>query len=291
MTNSRALAGVALLVAMLWAVCSWYLFERRTRSGRGLERSGSHLLVAELSRRVDAEGTARGDLPFGAATSPAVVAALWGQYGDLLLEREHSLRALAELRGWTFEAFDLSATVSLDRARVTTYSPPTCRNVIRGQHRGIPFLLTDLTRARFDLGQADATPQVDLLTGTMCVIPFSAPQTLHVVSRTHWLADLRHGDEPISTESAAFNADYVVVGRNNAWTRLVLNPGFLDLLMAESITSLVIDGGQFAVAVEPWRPRESFEGLLDLSIRLHSSALTAAAPEPEEPITYFTRSD
>jgi hypothetical protein len=240
---------------------------------------------------VDAEVTSRHDLPFGAAPPPAVVGALWSQYGDVLLEREQRVGALAERRGWTFLAFDLNATASLDRARVTAYTPPTCRNVCRGQHRGVPFLLTDLTRARFDLEQADPAPEVDLLTATMCVIPFSAPQILHVVSRKHLLADIRRGEEPISTESAAFNADYVVIGRNNAWTRLVLNPGFVDLLMAESISSLVIDGGRFAVAVEPWRPSETHDKFLDRCLRLHSSARTAAAPEAEDPIAFFTRTD
>jgi hypothetical protein len=216
---------------------------------------------------------------------------MWDQHGDLLLERERQVQALAERLDWTFHAFDLSTTTALDRASVTSYTPSTCRNVCRGQRRQVPFLLTDLTRVRFDLGRAATTPRVDLTTATMCVLPFSAPQKLRIVSRTHWLADIRLEEDPISTESSAFNADYRIVGKNNAWSRLVLNPGFVDLVMTASVTSLVIDGGRFAVAVEPWHPVDRYVEFLDLTLRLHASALTAAAPEAEEPITYYLRTD
>jgi len=286
--NNRALAYVTVLFVGSWLVGVWLFFDRGLRGARGRERSGAAMLSTdELDRRVRAESSSEAALLSEKAVTPIVAALTWSQYGDLLLEREHQVRGLADQSSWQFDPLDLGTSAMLDRAGATAFTPSTCRNVCRGQHRQVPFILTDLTRTRYDLGKADREQPVELLTATMCAMPFAAPHVLRIVARTHWLADAFDGYEHISTESTRFNAAYRLLGQNNLWTRLVLNPEFLALLMASSVTSLVIDGGQFAVAVEPWQPITRLTHLLELTGSLHKSALTAAAPEAEEPITYF----
>lgn len=287
--NSRAVAWGTVLLAGAWLVSVWFFFDQGLRRAGGMKRSGATMLsVDELDRRVTAESTSEAALASERAVTPRVAALTWAQYGDLLLEREHRVRELADQMSWQFEPLSLRTSAMLERSGATAFTPSTCRNVSRGQHRRGPFILTDLTRTGYDLGKADRQQPVELLTATMCAMPFAAPHVLRIVARTHWLANIFGEYEHISTESARFNAAYRLLGQNNLWTKLVLNPEFLTLLMASSVSSLVIDGGRFAVAVEPWQPITRYKDLLELTGSLHRSASTAAAPEAEDPITYFT---
>ncbi len=283
------LANATVLLAGCWVVGCWLLFGRGWRRVKGVDPSGSDTVSAvEFEKRVAAESSVHPNQPQAGSSTPLIAALLWSQYGHVLLERERQVRSMADRSSWQFEPTDPSTSAVLGRTGLTTFTPSTCRNVCRGVQRDTPFIVTDLTRTRYNLEKADMPHKVDLITATMCIVPFAAPNALRVVARDHWLSDLSKEHEHVSTESGDFNATYRVLGQNTLWTRLVLNPEFMSLILASSVSSLVIDGGRFAVAMEPWEPTSRLTELLDLTRRLHYSALTASAPEQEEPLSYFT---
>ena len=285
--HSDFLGYLAFGLPMTYWCALWYFAERRRSDVLSGSQSGSESLTDdEIRSRVSEEREA--ELPIHSHAPAPVLTSMWRQFGRTLTSREQQIRDIARKENWTFTPLDPPASRMLDAARVTVYTPTTSRNSCRGEQRKVPFVLTDLVRPTFNAGDFDKEQSVALVTATMCAMPFAAPHALHIIHQAHILADIRADHEVVKTESASFNERYRVSGPQSSWIKLILNPYVLDLMVQHSISSLVVDGGKFAIAASPWLPATGLTGFVELCDALRYSALSAAAPQEEVPIDYFS---